>query len=510
MNPLSAPLIGDEFARSFLDAVHLGLLVLDAHGNVLQANVEAARLIGRPAPDLIGTNVIQVVSLDPEGQTLWVDLAATTGARQTSVSGWIQRPDDVRHTCDILLTTLSPSARPARWVLSLRDSVEDEARVTRVREIVKLEAMTNLGRHLGNHFNNALTAINGHLEAARALARDDAPETAEIAGAYREARRAAWMVRHLLTATEPGTSDLRVVEPGTVIRQCAEAIRRELEPRSRVEIRLEHGDWLITADAQQLCDILLALTQNARDAMPHGGVLQLRTAQSTVESDREVPTEAADREFVRLDVVDTGEGIPSEILPHIFEPFFTTKGNAGSGLGLASVYEILKQHQGGVTVESKPANGTAFHFFFPRAAVTDPVEPPRDEPQSGSETVLVVDDERSVRRIVRKTLEQFGYAVLEAANGEEGIRLFTEQGPRIQLVILDIVMPGISGWDVLRAIKAHRPALPVIVQSGYVVSGNHPEDTPLKADAFLRKPYELAELLQTVRQVLDAPAYRNR
>jgi CheY-like chemotaxis protein len=121
-----------------------------------------------------------------------------------------------------------------------------------------------------------------------------------------------------------------------------------------------------------------------------------------------------------------------------------------------------------------------------------------------------VDDERSVRRIVRKTLEQFGYAVLEAANGEEGIRLFTEQGPRIQLVILDIVMPGISGWDVLRAIKAHRPALPVIVQSGYVVSGNHPEDTPLKADAFLRKPYELAELLQTVRQVLDAPAYRNR
>jgi CheY-like chemotaxis protein len=271
---------------------------------------------------------------------------------------------------------------------------------------------------------------------------------------------------------------------------------------------LADGLPAIMADPDQLHQALLNLFVNARDAMPQGGVLRLSTVEVDQASVRERFPEATAGSYVRVEVADTGEGMDEETQRFVFEPFFTTKERgAGSGLGLAVVYGVVSAHRGFVELDSEQHRGTRVCLFFP-AIGARPSAPParsraRGKPRGGTETILLVEDEPMLLESVCELLEQEGYTVFAARTGEEALRIFSERAAEIGLLVTDVELPDISGWDAFRKIYERDPNVRAIMVSGYL-------DPPMRArmleggaKGFLRKPYVFEELLRTMREVLD-------
>jgi CheY-like chemotaxis protein len=262
------------------------------------------------------------------------------------------------------------------------------------------------------------------------------------------------------------------------------------------------------ADPDQLHQALLNLFVNARDAMPRGGVLRLSTASIDQSSVRDRFPEATASSYVRIEVSDTGHGMDHETRSRVFEPFFTTKERgAGSGMGLAVVYGVVSAHRGFVELDSQPERGTRVHLYFPaisaRPASRDRRARTAASSRKASETVLFVEDERMLLESVRELLEQEGYTVLPAATGEDALRIFGEKRAEISLVVADVELPEMSGWETFRKMQQQDPAVRALLVSGYL-------DPPMRArmleggaKGFIRKPYTLDEMLRTMRQVLD-------
>jgi nitrogen-specific signal transduction histidine kinase len=384
-------------------------------------------------------------------------------------------------------------------------------RESQLRESVKMEALADLATGIANDFNNALAIILGSLDLALAQVPSDQHAVIdELAAARAGAHRAARLVRRLFSCTRPAASVRRAVDPGAIVMAAAEVLRRDLEGAVTVETVLDHGGELVCADSEQITDILLNLGYNARDAMPGGGVLRFSTARVGSPDCAGLPTDLVGaRSFVRLDVRDNGAGIAPDVLPRIFEPFFTTKGPArGAGLGLAMVYGVLKQHAGGVSVDTTVGAGTTFHIFLPvhagagAGAAGGPADLP-GKPISGERrrTVLVVDDEAQIRRSTCEALQQFGYGVLEAADGLQALQLLRASEREVALVLMDVVMPGLSGWQTLAELRRRWPTLPVIMSSGLPLP---PAATPEAAavQGMLSKPYSLTDLTREVQRLI--------
>ena len=285
-------------------------------------------------------------------------------------------------------------------------------------------------------------------------------------------------------------------------RILGEDIHLQVEPSSTLP-------W-IHADAGMMEQVVLNLVVNARDAMPKGGSLLIHTTVEQIDDDclRQNP-EATPGLYVRLDVTDTGCGIPPENLSHIFEPFFTTKDvGKGTGLGLATIHGIVKQHRGWVRVYSETGKGTAFHVFLPisgRSRIVGDAAHEEHPVRGGTETVLVVEDEVAVSQLLRIGLERYGYKVLEASNGLAALAVWREHRERIDLVLTDMVMPGdLSGMDLAAKLLIERPGIKIIFSSGYSADVFGKELVLKDGLNFLQKPYRPSKLAQTVRECLDA------
>jgi CheY-like chemotaxis protein len=244
--------------------------------------------------------------------------------------------------------------------------------------------------------------------------------------------------------------------------------------------------------------------------MPEGGRLLIETAEKTIdEAFAELNPDAIPGRYVCLSVSDTGKGIPSEVLPHIFEPFFTTKEpGKGTGLGLATVFGVVKQHRGWISVSAEPGKGANFQVYLPRskvsAATVEAANAVRPKPARGTETILLAEDSPSVRRTTRLFLERNGYGVLEASNGVEALKIWDEQGESISLLLTDLVMPaGVSGQQLARKLQQSRPKLKVIFTSGYSAEIAGRELELRAGENFLQKPFPPEELLETIRRCLD-------
>jgi CheY-like chemotaxis protein len=268
----------------------------------------------------------------------------------------------------------------------------------------------------------------------------------------------------------------------------------------------------IQADAGMLEQVVVNLVVNARDAMPRGGRLTIQTERVDVNQDgARRNAEARTGKFIRLRVQDTGTGIAPEHLPHIFEPFFTTKQvGKGTGLGLATVYGIAKQHQGWVEVQSSPGAGSTFDVFFPRVETREagPDRTPEKTISGGSETILMVEDEASVRTVSRRVLESRGYHILEASSGPEALEVYAKNKERIQLLLTDMLMPGgMSGFDLGERLRQITPSLKVVFMSGYSteLTGKDTSFFRRTRSHFLQKPCTARDLLDTVRRCLDEP-----
>jgi signal transduction histidine kinase len=402
---------------------------------------------------------------------------------------------------------------------SMRRALKEAAEATRrkeleeqLRQAQKMEAIGRLVGGVAHDFNNMLTIIGGNAELL--LTRDETLQDGSrdlLKQVLSASERAAGLARQLLAFGRKQALQPQALDLNHVIGELLKMLGRVIGADIRLEYQLSSQPVFVYADLGMMEQVLMNLVVNARDAMPRGGQLTIKTEQ-TILGEEFTPQHPEGRagDFVRLSVTDTGAGIQPEHLPRIFEPFFTTKEiGKGTGLGLATVYGIVKQHQGWLEVVSAVNKGTVFELYLP--SIAPPAVNASDtltkaEVRGGGETILLVEDEPSLRLLAASVLGELGYRVFEAASGKDALQLWQGAIGTIDLLLTDLVMPdGITGSELAQRLRHRRPGLKVIFSSGYSredVSNDAPRLAPLE-NAFLQKPYSPRTLAKTVRHCLD-------
>jgi PAS domain S-box-containing protein len=388
----------------------------------------------------------------------------------------------------------------------VRDKKREHELEQEMRQAQKMEAVGRLAGGIAHDFNNLLTVISGYAAFLReALPEGDALR-ADVVEIEQAARRAAALTRQLLAFSRRQVLMPKVLELNGVVQAMESMLRRLLGEDIDVRTSLDEALWPVKADPNQLEQVLVNLAVNARDAMPGGGVLRIATQNVLLDRATSGPDGVPPGLYVRLDVGDTGHGMDEATRVRAFEPFFTTKEvGKGTGLGLSTVYGIVRQSGGAIDVESAPQQGTVFRILLP-AVTTSPEETPasptRASTLSGTETILLVEDEEPVRRVAQKALAGAGYQVLEARDGGEALELVEQRQGAIDLVVTDIVMPRMGGFELAEAIAARHPETPVLFVSGHVDIGGTGRAPPPGA-VLLEKPFRPEALLERVRALLD-------
>jgi CheY-like chemotaxis protein len=342
---------------------------------------------------------------------------------------------------------------------------------------------------------------------------DDLPPSSELRGYIEEtlkaADRAASITSQLLAFSRRQVMQPAVVDVNHVITHAEKMLRRLIGEDIELDLSLADGLDPIRADPNHLEQAIVNLAVNARDAMPAGGRLRIHTTAVTLDEDfTRIHPALSPGSFLLIDVSDTGEGMDGATVAHIFEPFFTTKERGkGTGLGLATVYGMVRQAGGDVQVTSQPGNGSTFHLYFPTVMEPATETPPQPSPAPGPgfETVLVVEDEAAVREFTAKVLRQLGYRVLTASGGDEAIRTSDAHSAEIAALVTDVIMPGMSGRQVADELLRRRPGIKVLFLSGYtgdMIAEHNVHETGVD---FLAKPFRLEDLAIRLREILDRP-----
>jgi two-component system, cell cycle sensor histidine kinase and response regulator CckA len=391
----------------------------------------------------------------------------------------------------------------------ITDRVQLEAHL---RQAQKMETVGQLAGGVAHDFNNLLTVIQGHASILLAADRAKPTEIASLRQIVAAAERAAYLTRQLLAFSRKQMLQPVLLDVNQLVQQLTDLLRRTVGENILVHFEPHPDLPPIQADPVMIEQVLLNLAVNSRDAMPKGGRLDIRTQLAQIdETLANSQPEASPGRYVQIVVSDTGTGIDPEHLAHIFEPFFTTKEvGKGTGLGLATVYGIVKQHHGWITVASEPGQGTRFQIHLPAAVGSPGPAPapaaPAPPTRGGPETILVVEDEPALRTLVRHILEFSGYTVLEAATGRAALSIWREHRARIDLLLTDMIMPdGINGRELALQLQADRPALRVLYTSGYgtdIVGVNFVLQEGVN---FLQKPFNPRVLAEAVRSCLDHP-----
>jgi len=427
--------------------------------------------------------------------------------RAAASSAWTHRKKDgtlINVEISSMLVTIA--GRPACIVLA-HDVSERSNLEHQLRQAQKMEAVGQLAGGVAHDFNNMLTAIMGYSEIALELMDDQKEVASAIKEIEKAGTRAATLTRQLLAFSRKQLLSPAVLDPNAVVGDVERLLRRLIGKQIELRIRLRKTVGAVKADPNQLEQVLLNLAVNARDAMPDGGVLSIDTRTTEIEEDgRRAYHDLAAGRYVVISVTDTGVGMSEETLGRIFEPFFTTKSaGAGTGLGLAVVYGIVRQSGGDVIVHTTPGKGSTFEVYLPRveevpAAVSG--RGARAKAAGGSETILVAEDEDLVRGLLKSTLTSAGYTVLEACNGVEALEVCQREGASIDMLVTDVVMPKMTGLELARRLAVDHQELKVLCLSGYsaeAIATQRPLEWP-----FLAKPFLPATLLQRVREVLDS------
>ena len=453
-------------------------------------------------PDFSGLQALEIAhALKPE--TPFVFVSGTIG-EETAIESLRNGATD--YVLKDRLSRLVPAVR--RALAEAEERMLCRQLQQRLREVGRLEAISTLSNGIAHDFNNILTIILGHASLLT-LEHENPGRVLEISGTVTEAaRRGSEIVQQLLAFARKSDGHVAPADLNRYIEAHLNALREKLP--HQVDLTFEPTGDLpnILMDAGQLDRILMNLVANSVDAMTTGGRITLSTKLVTAQELPELLPELASENYVCLTVADTGKGIDSTTREHVFEPFFTTKERGrGTGLGLPVVYGLMQAHHGYVDVKSEIDRGTAISLFFPvprpNTATSPPVAHTSDPALIGSETILVVEDEADVSFFLEAMLQSHGYQVLRAANFDQALNLFKKHQNEIQLVFSDIGLPKVDGISLCEKLRALKPGLPLILASGYPTKEFKARINALGPQAFLSKPYNTPDILQTVRKALD-------
>ncbi|MGO8697986.1 MAG: response regulator [Limisphaerales bacterium] len=492
--------------NSFSDVVTL----LSPDLRVSRANSATVRVLQKPLESIVGSHCYQLFAGSdspcpgcPVLRTVGTGGAASSEQRYRNpgadflVSGVAVKDDDgrLRHVVHVA-----------------RDLTEQKLLEAEYRHAQKMEAVGTLAGGIAHDFNNLLTVISGYAELIKSDP-EATPRKRELAETIlRTSQRGAALSGQLLTFSRKGRDENKKspLQVNELLGDLRRMLQRVLPKNIVVHTHLAPDPGLILASADQLHQVLMNLSVNASHAMANGGTLTIETDKARLDADYcRFHREFQPGDFVLIVVSDTGHGMDQQTLQRIYEPFFTTKKlGEGTGLGLSVVYGIVKDHGGHILCDSEVGVGTTFKIYLPALpASTAPTAAEAEaEPgvRGGTETVLIVDDEAHIRGLAQDALTKLGYSTILAGDGESALLRYREEGDRIRLVVLDLGMPGLGGWECLKQLKSLRPQLPIVITTGYVGEDLRERVRQEGATELLTKPYPMESLTRRVRQILDS------
>lgn len=496
-------------AAGLLQHLHEGVLITDPDGVIAYVNPRAEELSGRSADELYALSLTDLLvhdGPDGPGEPFRLDVAMA----QPAVAVMLRRPHQT--TLPALLRA-APLHEDGRWygaLVAITDLTEQQHLHAQIERAQRYIGLGTLAAGIAHDFNNCLTAVLGYCQLVRRSIPSMRKEVEELDIAIAEAKRAAALVRQLLAYGREPAAQRCVVDLVEITASQQQVISRIIPETIRLEVILPPNSIPILADPSQVQQVTLNLILNARDAMPSGGKLSL----CINELDARDPQTAQDlgvtpNRYATVAVADTGSGIAPEIQERIFDPFFSTKPvEQGTGLGLSVVREVVRQHGGLVRLQSTPGSGSTFTVYWPkfyeRRARSQSSS--SEHPLSGTETVLLIEDDAAARGATREMLVHMGYTALVAASGEEGVELLREHRDAVALVVSDLVLPGLRGALLLQALRAVKPRVPILFVSGYATA---PEVRTLQGAGMwgiVQKPLEIVEFSHHVRRAIKSGA----
>src|SRR4051812_12852300 len=508
----------------FFDHTPMAIATVDRSGAVVRANARYAKLAQSLSPDSAANKSIfrAVNSRDRNHLIAAINQAAQGQGDIPPVEAMLEGAKE--RWGQFFVTPVEQDERETEAaIVYLLETTERRALENQINQSQKMEMVGQLAGGIAHDFNNVLSAIMMANDFLLNAHKPTDPSFQDIMQIKQNATRAATLVRQLLAFSRRQTLRPQVLDLGDALSDLTMLLRRLIG--EKVKLDLVHGRdlWPVKVDVSQFEQVIVNLAVNARDAMPDGGTLTVRTANVTAEEAGRLPYKVMPAGvYVRIDIIAAGTGIPADIVDKIFEPFFSTKEvGKGTGLGLSTVYGIVKQTGGFIYVDSVPGEGTSFRIFLPRhrpeletqpeAQVTNGAakeaiaEPPKPKPDmTGQGTILLVEDEDGLRSLNARGLRSRGYSVIEAANGIEAMEALDEKDGAVDLVVSDVVMPEMDGPTLLREMRKRNPNLKIIFVSGYAEEAFDKSLPENEQFAFLPKPFALSALVEKVKETMTA------
>ena len=509
--------LSESKLRRLVDSNIAGIFFADGQGLVREANEAFLRLVGYAPEDLARGGVRWAELMSSEFQAVHEQVMGEI--RDSGISAPREniylRKDGGTVWVMVAAAALGEGQGTVAFVVDIQDrkSAEEALRKNeeQLRQAQKMDAVGRLAGGVAHDFNNLLTAINGYSEILLGVLEPESPHRSAIDEIRKAGEKAAGLTRQLLSFSRKQVVIPKILDANAVVSDMVSLISRLIGEDIALDVVLDPDAGHVKADAGLVQQVILNLAINSRDAMSGGGSLHIETA--SAELGEEVPgfhLKAPPGRYLAVTVRDTGCGMDDSVRSHLFEPFFSTKEKGrGTGLGLSTVYGIVKQFNGAIKVESRLGAGTAFTIYLPRAdGKVKPVTPrvQRQQPGwgRGRETILLVEDEEAVRKMARRILEEKGYRVAAAADAGEAIAYMDRDGGAVGLVLTDVIMPGMSGRELADRIRETHPGLPIVFMSGYTEDGAIEKGAQSPGTAFLAKPFSPEALVQSVRETLDA------
>ena len=491
------------------------IAVVNASGERLYNSPSYERILGYKPDELSGTTAFDQIHPEDRDKVLKAAADARRTGIGTSLEYRMRHKDGGWRTLESRASTIMRDGEVERLVIVNRDVTQRKSLEEQFRQAQKMEAVGRLSGGVAHDFNNLLGVIIGYGEIVQEGTPVESPLRNCVDEMLKAGHRAAGLTKQLLAFSRQQVMDPRVLDLNSVVKDMEKMLKRLIGEDIQLKTSLDPDLVRIKADQSQIEQVFLNLAVNARDAMPSGGELRLQTSNFHMDQEfvSRYPYPVLVGDYVLLTVSDTGVGMDAATKARVFEPFFTTKEKGkGTGLGLSMVYGVVKQSGGYIEVVSEPGAGACFNIYLPKAATAEDVERTASKvtPElKGNETILLVEDETSLRKLSRHLLEICGYKVLEAESGADAIRISDATSSHIDLLLTDVVMPGMSGRNVADELLKKRPGMRVLFMSGYTGQTVGQHGVLAEGSLFLQKPFTRDTLATKIRQALDtefAPA----